>query len=151
MVRMRILVICLLLATSWSFASERISEQAAVAQLKKTPAYALDSALPNRTFGSWVADKFPDWNIQWELHDCGQIKIKNSKGETVAEGPICVLVNIMQPGQKLVRGEPADGFHLLFLVGSEKHGLLPASRLVNARRTDGDEVTRLQGLGEVEP
>ena len=142
----------LLLAVLWvgcAFASERISEESAVAQLKKTPAYELDGALPNRSFGSWVTDKFRNWDIQWQVHDCGDTVTKNSKGEVVHESPVCVQVNIMQPGQK-IHGEASDGFHLLFLVGTEKRGLV-LPRLRGANRTDGTEVTKLQNLSEVEP
>jgi hypothetical protein len=139
----------LLAIVATSFASDRISEQSAVAQLKKTPAYELDGSLPNRSFGSWVTDKFRNWDIQWEMHDCGEIVTRNSKGEVVQEGPVCVQVNIMQPGQK-IHGEASDGFHLLFLVGTEKRGLVQP-KLRAASRTDGDEVMKLQNLSEVEP
>lgn len=132
-----------------SAASDRISEQAAVAQLKKTPAYELDGALPNRTFGSWVTDKFRDWDIQWTMHECGEIKLKTNKGDVSQEGPVCVQVNIMQPGQK-IHGDASDGYHVLFLVGTEKHGLM-TPRLFNATRRNGDEINRIESLGEVEP
>jgi hypothetical protein len=151
MFAMKTLFLSLVVVATLLSASDRITEESAVAQLKKTSAYQLDPSLPNRTFGSWVAEKFPDWNIQWKLQACGEVKIKNNKGEAVEEGPICVQVNIMQPGQKLVRGEPADGFHLLFLVGTGRHGLMPASKLLAARRTEGEQVERLHGLSEVEP
>lgn len=94
-------------------------------------------------------DKFRKWDIQWEMHDCGAMIEKNAKGEVVQEGPVCVQVNIMQPGQK-IHGEASDGFHLLFLVGTEKRGL-KQPQLRSASRTDGDEVSKLQGLSEVEP
>src|SRR4051812_35986470 len=97
------LLVAVVCVTS-AFASDRISEESAVLQLKKTNASQLDAALPSRSFGSWVTDKFRNWDIQWEMHECGEIITKNSKGEVVQEGPVCVQVNIMQPGQK-VHGE----------------------------------------------
>jgi hypothetical protein len=145
---MKITLLLVLLAMS-SGASERISEQTAVAQLKKTPAYELDGALPNRTFGSWVTDKFRDWDIQWTMHECGDIKLKTNKGDFKEEGPVCVQVNIMQPGQK-IHGDASDGYHVLFLVGTEKHGLI-TPRLFNATRRNGDEIENVVSLGEVEP
>lgn len=143
------LTLLLLLLAAVSSASERISEQAAVTQLKKTPAYELDGSLPNRTFGSWVTDKFRDWDIQWTMHDCGDIKFKSNKGDISQEGPVCVQVNIMQPGQK-IHGEGSDGYHVLFLVGTEKHGLM-TPKICNATRRNGDEVDRVNSLGDVEP
>lgn len=144
-------LIPLLLAVSLAQASDRISEESAVAQLKKTTASQLDPSLPARSFGSWVTDKFRDWNIQWELHECGQVTMPTRKGDASQEGPVCVQVNIMQPGQKMVRGEPVDGYQLLFLVGTEKHGLMPTPRLQAATHNEGNEVQRLHGLSEVEP
>lgn len=146
---MRLAPIFVSLAMVCAFASDRISEESAVTHLKKTPAYELDGSLPNRTFGSWVTDKFRDWDIQWEVHDCGDAKIKTAKGDAGKENPICVAVNIMQPGQK-VHGDASDGFHLLFVVGSERR-LMPTPLLRSASRTDGDEVSKLKGLSEVEP
>ncbi len=142
---MKTMLILVLLAAS-AVASGRISEEAAVAQLKKTPAYELDGSLPNRTFGSWVNDKFRDWDIQWTLHSCGDIKVKVGKNE---EDPVCVQVNIMQPGQK-VHGDTSDGFHVLFLVGTEKRGLI-TPRLYTAIRKSGDDLETVPGLNEVEP
>lgn len=142
-------MLLLVLLAGVATASDRISEQAAVAQLKKTPAYELDGALPNRTFGSWVTDKFRDWDIQWTMHECGEIKLKTNKGDVAQEGPVCVQVNIMQPGQK-IHGDGSDGYHVLFLVGTEKHGLM-TPRLFNATRRNGDEIDRVESLGEVEP
>ncbi len=139
----------LVLLAAAAAASDRISEQAAVAQLKKTPAYELDGSLPNRTFGSWVTDKFRDWDIQWTMHDCGEISFKSNKGDIGQEGPVCVQVNIMQPGQK-IHGEGSDGYHVLFLVGTEKHGLI-TPKICNATRRNGDEVDRVNSLGDVEP
>jgi hypothetical protein len=143
------LTLAFLVATC-AFASDRISEESAVTQLKKALASQLDPSLPSRSFGSWVTDKFRDWDIQWEVHDCGDFKLKTAKGDASQEGPVCVQVNIMQPGQK-IHGEASDGFHLLFLVGTEKHGLMPTPHLRTASRTDGDEVSNLHGLSEVEP
>lgn len=145
----RYFLLLAILGVGCAFASDRISEQSAVAQLKKAPAYELDGSLPNRSFGSWVMDKFRNWDIQWEMHECGDTITKNSKGEVVQEGPVCVQVNIMLPGQK-IHGEASDGFHLLFLVGTEKRGL-SQPKLRSASRTDGDAVVKLQGLAEVEP
>jgi hypothetical protein len=147
---MKSALILVLFATTCSFASDRISEQSAVTQLKKATASRLDPSLPSRSFGSWVTDKFRDWDIQWEIHDCGEITVKTAKGEVAQENPVCVEVNIMQPGQK-VHGEASDGFHLLFLVGTEKRGLMPTPSLRSASRTDGDDVSKLHGLSEVEP
>ena len=145
---MKTTLLLLLLAPAL-FASDRISEEAAVAQLKKTPAYELDGSLPNRTFGSWVNDKFRAWDIQWTMHDCGNIKLKAGKNDVSQEGPVCVQVNIMQPGQK-VHGDASDGYHVLFVVGTEKRGLIPP-RMYTATRKTGDEVEPVQSLGEVEP
>lgn len=139
----------LLLLTTASWTSERISEEAAVSQLKKTPAYELDGSLPNRTFGSWVSDKFRDWDIQWMMHDCGDIKLKAGKNNVTQEAPVCVQVNIMQPGQK-IHGEASDGYHMLFVVGTDKRGLI-TPRLYAATRKTGEEVEQVQNLGEVEP
>ena len=141
----------LLLLAGLACASEHtISEESAVAQLKKTPAYRLDGSLPNRPFGSWVNDKFRSWDIQWELHNCGKVGEKAEKRDLNLEGPVCVQVNIMQPGQK-IHGDTSDGFQLLFLVGTEKRGLMPVPLLHAATRTEGDEVLHLTGLGDVEP
>ena len=147
---MKTTLVFLLLAAVHSAASDRISEESAVAQLKKTPAYQLDGSLPNRPFGSWVTDKFRNWDIQWGLHRCGEVAEKTAKHDLGQEGPICVQVNIMQPGQK-IHGDESDGFQLLFLVGTEKRGLMPAPRLCAATRTDGEQVQKLQDLREVEP
>jgi hypothetical protein len=142
-------LILLLLAGAHGTASDRISEESAVSQLKRTPAYQLDGSLPNRPFGSWVNDKFRNWDVQWELHACGEVTDKIAKRELGQEGPVCVQVNIMQPGQK-VHSEASDGFQLLFLVGTEKKGFMtPRLRLVT--HTDGKEVEKLQDLSEVEP
>jgi hypothetical protein len=149
MSRMKSALVLAFLAATCVFASDRISEESAVTQLKKATASQLDPSLPSRSFGSWVSDKFRDWDIQWEIHDCGDLKVKTAKGNANQEGSVCVQVNIMQPGQK-IHGEGSDGFHLLFLVGMEKRGLMPP-RLRSASRTDGDEVSKLQGLSEVEP
>ncbi len=129
--------------------NERVSEDSAVAQLKRTPAYELDGSLPNRTFGAWVAEKFQNWDIQWELHGCGEVTEKVAKRDLAQEGPVCVQVNIMQPGQKR-HGDVSDGFQLLFLVGTEKRGLM-VPKLRAATHTDGRDVQQLQGLSEVEP
>jgi hypothetical protein len=147
---MKFPLLVVMLASVVAMAGDRISEESAIAQLKKSVASQIDPALPTRPFGPWVTEKFRDWDIQWETHDCGPIALKNAKGEVVQEGLVCVEVNIMQPGQK-IHGEASDGFHLLFLVGSEKHGLLPTPRLRMANRTDGDQVSKLHGLSEVEP
>lgn len=151
MASMKLALVLTLLVTTCAFAGDRIiSEESAVTQLKKATASQLDPSLPSRSFGSWVTDKFRDWDIQWEMHDCGDVIVKTAKGEVVQESPVCVEVNIMQPGQK-IHGEASDGFHLLFLVGTEKRGLMPTPRLRSASRTDGDEVSKLHGLSEVEP
>jgi hypothetical protein len=146
---MRWLVFAIFAVASLS-ASDRISEESAVAQLQKAMASRLDPALPSRSFGSWVTDKFRNWDIQWSVHECGEMAAaKSAKGDVAQEGPVCVQVNIMQPGQK-IHGEASDGFHLLFLVGTEKRGLMQP-RLRTASRTDGDEVESLHNLSEVEP
>jgi hypothetical protein len=151
LIRMKSAILLLLVAAISAAASEHgISEESAVAQLKKTPAYRLDGSLPNRPFGSWVNDKFRSWDIQWELHNCGKVAEKTEKRDLNLEGPVCVQVNIMQPGQK-VHGEASDGFQLLFVVGTEKRGLMSVPLLHAATRTEGDEVLQLSGLGDVEP
>lgn len=130
------------------FAATRVSEEDAIAQLKRTTASQLDPALPRRAFGAWISEKFRDWDIQWKLGACDPIK-REGKSDPEREGPICVQVNVMQPGQE-AHGDSAAGFHLLFFVGTEKKGwVLP--RLQNATRKEGDEIEQISSLREVEP
>jgi hypothetical protein len=130
-------------------AANKISEEAAVAQLKKATASQLDPALPTRSFGAWVSEKFGGWDVQWEMHDCGSNATIAAIPDSAKDVPVCVQVNIMQPSQD-IHGDASNGFHVLFQVGTQKKGLM-APKLRAAVRKDGDEVEHLANLAEVEP
>jgi hypothetical protein len=138
----------LLALSSSSSAATRVTEEDAVAQLKKTSASQFDPTLPRRAFGAWISEKFRDWNIQWKLGSCAEIKAEG-KHDPEKEGPICVRVNVMQPGEE-VHGDTSTGYHLLFFVGTEKKGLV-LPRLQTITHKDGDEIEQLTSLHEVEP
>jgi hypothetical protein len=129
-------------------AATRVSEQDAVEKLKGTTASLLDPALPRRSFGAWLSEKFRDWDIQWKLGTCQPIKAVG-KFDPDRDGPICVQVNVMEPGQRS-HGDESEGFHLLFFVGTEKKGLINP-RLQYITHKDGDEVQQLTHLRDVEP
>jgi hypothetical protein len=140
--------VALIAALGTGSAATRVSEQDAVERLKGTTASQLDPALPRRSFGAWIAEKFRDWNIQWKLGNCQPIKAEG-KFDAEREGPICVQVNVMEPGQQ-EHGDDSEGFHLLFFVGTEKKGLINP-RLQYITHTVGDETQQLTHLREVEP
>jgi hypothetical protein len=151
MARWSMLFILFLVCIHDAPAADRISEEDAVSRLQKTTASLIDPALPRRSFAGWLNEKFRNWDIQWKLSDClGSESANAQKDEALHEIPVCVQVNIMQPGQE-VHGDTSDGFHMLFLIGSQKKGFITTPRLRAATRQDGEEVVPLTSLRDVEP
>lgn len=149
--RCGVLFILSLVCIHGARAADRISEEDAVSRLQKTTASLIDPALPRRSFAGWLNEKFRAWDIQWKLGDCLASKSANGeKDEALHEVPVCVQVNIMQPGQE-IHGDSSDGYHMLFLIGSQKKGFITTPRLRAATRQDGDEVVPLSSLRDVEP
>ena len=147
---MRIAVIILLLG-SVSFAGERgpLTEDAAIAIVKRTTASQLDIDLPQRAFGAWIGDTFKDWSVRWESVSCGEAA-KTAAHESKSEkkrGPAsCVQVDIMQPPQQ-AGGRASRGYHVLFQVSDDKS--IPRFR--SAIRQEDDQEENVDRLSEVEP
>jgi hypothetical protein len=126
-----------------------VTEDSAIDLVKRTSAAQMDSALPKRAFNAWVTEKFQGWAILWQMKDCGEAppEGKNDKG---GDELTCVQVDIMQPAQD-ANGVSSRGFHVLFLVGTQKKGLLPIPRFHSATEQDDNTSSPLRSLGEVEP
>jgi hypothetical protein len=133
-------------SATFSFARTQISEASAIAFLKHATASRLDASLPSRSFENWVNEKFPGWAIRWEMKDCNA----PSKAEEKDDEPACVQLDIMQPAQ-LANGVASRGFHLVFLVGSQKKGLLPLPRFRSGTEQQEESSGTLNSLSEVEP
>ena len=130
------------------FAKVPVTEDSAIDLVKRTTASAIDSALPKRAFNAWVTEKFQGWAILWQMKDCGQAP-PDSKKDKGDDELTCVQVDIMQPAQD-ANGVSSRGFHVLFLVGTQKKGLLPVPRFHSATEQD-DNTSSPVRLGEVEP
>ncbi len=109
----------------------------------------MDASLPKRAFNAWVTEKFQGWAILWQMKDCGP-SLSEGKKEKDDDEPTCVQVDIMQPAQD-ANGVSSRGFHVLFLVGTQKKGLLPTPRFHSATEQDDNTSSPIRSLGEVEP
>ncbi len=146
------LAVCLILAGAThriSWAKGPVSEEAAIALLKRTTASEMDAALPRRPFAAWIAEKFSDWKVRWEASDCGTPS-SEAKSDAAREASDCVQVDIMQPAQK-EHGTASRGYHLVFQVATTKKGLMAVPKLRSATRQEDDDSEDLKDLSEVEP
>lgn len=140
--------VILFAATLPSSAKGPLTEDSAINLVKRTTASQMDASLPKRAFNAWVTEKFQGWAILWQMKDCGSAPAaKKDKGD---DELACVQVDIMQPAQD-ANGVSSRGFHVLFLVGTQKKGLLPIPRFHSATEQDDNSSSPVGSLGQVEP
>jgi hypothetical protein len=126
-----------------------VTEDSAIDLVKRTTASKMDASLPKRAFNAWVSEKFQGWAILWQMKDCGQAP-PDGKNDRGGDELTCVQVDIMQPAQD-ANGVSSRGFHVLFLVGTQKKGLLLTPRFHSATEQDDNSSSPVSSLGEVEP
>lgn len=118
-----------------------ISDPRAVESLQQLPVSGLEEGMPDEPFGEWLAARVGERAVCWEANDCGE-QTGDPEIDRTRDIPLCV--------EAWVADSAGPSFGVVVTVGTWRQGVHGAARLRQVYRQEGEELSTLESLRDLE-